>query len=62
MGWLQGKIKSPASSASGGDDESPMGTNCSTPGEASSSNTETSVSPAIPQDKPQRPFSLKVRL
>lgn len=66
LGWLQGKVKSPSSSTSGGDSPEEIGP--PTPvTSASSGETPTSVSEAIPvpqqpsQEKPQRPFSLKVR-
>ncbi|KMQ97150.1 calmodulin-regulated spectrin-associated protein 1 [Lasius niger] len=65
LGWLQGKVKSPSSSTSGGD--SPAETvGPPTPVTSGSSGaTPTSVSEASsvpqqpPQEKPQRPFSLK---
>lgn len=69
LGSLQGKVKSPSSSTSGGD--SPVEAGTLTPlsttqiGESSiidecSSSAASSVSHQLPQDKPQRPFSLKV--
>lgn len=66
LGWLQGKVKSPSSSASGGDSPVEVGPpnpiNSGSAGESPVSNAETSSIPQqISQEKPQRPFSLKVK-
>lgn len=66
LGWLQGKVKSPSSSTSGGDSPAEIGpptpVNSGSSGETPTSVSEASSVPQQPpQEKPQRPFSLKVR-
>ena len=65
LGWLQGKVKSP-SSASGRDSPVEVGPpntlNSGSTGDSPIDNAETSCAPQqISQEKPQRPFSLKVK-
>lgn len=63
LGWLQGKVKSPSSSTSGGD--SPVESIPPSPithGTIGTGNETHLVPQHISQDKPQRPFSLKVML
>lgn len=65
LGWLQGKVKSPSSSASGGDSPGEHGPPIPI-SSASSGLTPSSVEDTPPvtqpnsQEKPQRPFTLKV--
>jgi hypothetical protein len=66
LGWLQGKVKSPSSSTSGGDSPAetigpPTPVTSGSSGETPTSVSEASSLPQQPsQEKPQRPFSLKV--
>ncbi|KAG5346370.1 PTRO protein, partial [Acromyrmex charruanus] len=65
LGWLQGKVKSPSSSTSGGDSPAetvgpPTPVTSGSSGATPTSISEASSVPQQPlQEKPQRPFSLK---